>query len=307
MSANTVRFLVVLVIFGVCYYIFKIHKELKSAQETISEQQERMPASTPKSTPWSEVVSNALRVQKQAELQSLQTQLSAQEQNLASEQSRLSSLQTQAAAPAAQANYMSQIRSTNVQIQNLSDSLRDLQRQEQEINRSASQAMQNQDSAARVAREQLDEQIRAQEGLVHETQDQMAQMRFTYALPGQMPAEYDQLQEQLDAQAQVLANLRAQRVQISADVVAGKQNVQAAAQEQTNDLADQRSNIVNEIGTLRGEIVRMQGAQENQHSSQTSLSSQIFNSQKNISNQTQQIQNLQNAISTKEEELRSLR
>jgi hypothetical protein len=113
------------------------------------------------------------RTQAEKELTALQLQFDQESQKLEAQKRALEQLRQRYQSALGTASYNSQIKTRDSEIQNLMEILGSYRQAEDDINRAAEVATRNQDSTARVAREQIESSIQILEQEIHNTQNEL--------------------------------------------------------------------------------------------------------------------------------------
>jgi hypothetical protein len=187
-------------------------------------------------------------------------QLAQEKQKLDTIRQRLQSQQRQQAQQIRQANQvrMSKISQDSEKIQDLMDIIQEDRQTENELNEAAANALRDQNSAAQVARDQIDENIQTQMQEIQRTQDQLYSMQFTGYIESEDETQFGSLQDLLQAQQQELALLRAQRVAISASVLNQSRAITNSTDQQKAAVVSDEESIQSQIESLRNEILQIQ-------------------------------------------------
>ena len=195
-------------------------------------------------------------------------QLTQEKQKLDSLRLSLQSQQRQQSQQIRQANRvrMSKISQDSEKVQDLMDILQEDRQAENELNQAAANALRDQNSAAQVARDQVDENIQTQMQEIQRTQDQLYSMQFTGYIESEDETQFGRLQDLLQAQQQQLALLRAQRVAISASVLNQSRAITNSTEQQKAAVVYDEQSIQSQIESLRNEILQIQN-QRNQSAS----------------------------------------
>lgn len=302
------------------FWFFSLKKDVKETQEMLSDQQAaatsaRNPASIPvvvrdantTSTSTNTNIDDRTQRRNQAatDLQNLSNQLSDERQRLQARGQLLNTLKSRQS-QVQPVSYVTQIQERDDQIQDLMDGVRSFNRAETDLSRRAALALQNQNASERAARDQLDENIRTQEELIRQTQEQLDywNLNFNYAVERQ--THLDELQPLLQAQMDQLQAMRNQRLALSQDALRTTASVQDEVQGSNSDNSEQQNAMLDEIASLRDEIRAMQAQQNQSRMSYMTLNSQISQAQKDYNTQATQVQNLEEAVRQKQTELQSL-
>lgn len=236
------------------------------------------------------------REQRQRQIANLQQQVTAEKARLDSQTQTLQTLKQRQEnlGPDQSHVYTSQINQRDNEIQNLLDSMSNYRDAEDQINREASEAMSNQDSAARLAREQIDTNIRLAE---QQLKNLESELNYVQNFPGQdytqQQAKITQLRDEIAAQNNQLTLLRNQRVDISASVFGNSTQIKSLADKARQELRDSVEQTQDRIFTLRSEIDRLQGAQLQSQQNAENLQTQISRAEKAVQDQTLKVQTLE--------------
>ena len=144
---------------------------------------------------------------------------------------------------------------------------------EAELSRQAAMALRDQDSSSRVALAQLDENIRVQENLIRQTQDNLDYWRLNYNDLAEQRLRLSELEPLLEAQKQQLADMRQQRLDISSNVLLQTRAIQAELAQSLDGLNSDRSSTEDQINSLRAEIQSIQDARNRSEEHMSELQS----------------------------------
>ncbi len=238
----------------------------------------------------------------------MQEQLEQQRQRLETQRQNLQNLQSQRQEQNQTpiAGYSTQINSNNASIRDFIEELNSYDRSEAEINRRADDALKQQSSEAQVARDQIDAAIRIQESVMRQTQEEWTYWQYNQML-SQRQAREQELLTLMETQRQDLENLRAQRLELSSQILLNSQAVQAQKDQALSDLSQNRQSLQDEISLLRDEVYRLQEDQYRTRTSQVSLGSQIQQAQRTLQQQQNQVDTLEKSMQQKADELNMLR
>ncbi len=293
------------------FWFFSLKKEFKETKQLLSDQR---PAAKPVTTKEisrdvASVLNSEQKTQSQADLQLLQKQLDDEQKKLNANKQNLEKLKAQQAQQAQQPaiNYSSQIQSNSQQIESLIAGLRDYRMTEGDLSRRATEALREQSNAVSLAKDQLDENIRVQEGLIRQTQEDITFWTYNNNYVPVQQENLDRLNALFNSQQQRLLDMRAQRIDISASALQTTQNTQADLQVISGANADDQYDMMDEIGDLRNEIRRLEAEQTKARMSLMTLNSQINQAQREYNSQAQQVKSLEDSVSKKEAELQKLR
>ena len=312
MSTRSLLIFVIVFVAGASFWLFRVDKGLQSAREMITEQRSvpaprRSVAAIPPPSS-QEIARETLRGQLRTEIQALSSQLQSGREQLSPQQNQLTQLtnvdaQTASVTPA---NYSSEINQNREAITNILTEMRGYERMETYINQKADELLKDQSSAAGVARQQLDNNIRMQEALIAQNQTQMAFLEDYRNYIDYREAKIEQLRQTIvDQQAQLDA-MRQQRLEIASSVLDNSRQVQGEKDQALSQLNDQRADLSDQIGSLRNEIIRLQTAQANNRMSVISRSTQINRVERNIDEQSKKVQSLEQSLLEKENQLNAL-
>lgn len=247
------------------------------------------------------------KVALQNEIENLQAELNKKSQALDSQKRSLEQLQQQQRSYGGVPEMSSQIQSRDLAIQSLVEDMGHYRQAEDDINNSASAALQNQDSQARLARDEVDTNIANLQRDIRDTENDLNYWRNNPA--GQdvinQPANVERLQNQLAEQRNRLTELRSQRVDISASVLSNSQTIRSMADQAKAELRDSAHGTQDQIFSLRSEIDRLQGAQSQYHSQLQGINQQISRTEKDIEDQSAEVRRLQESLQSKQSELQA--
>lgn len=311
MTRKNLFFLVIAFIFGVTVWIFFVNRGLQETQDILVEQAhrpQRQTASVSKSTPFRNDVGerDLFRRQLLSEYQSLQNQLLQNQELLVKEQGLLKELQVQQQLQKGESES-SLITSANAQIQDSLAELQNYESLEKDINQRADALLRDQNSQAQLLKEQLDERLRVQETLIRQTQEDLTFWQYNGSYVNEREARLNELRALLEDQSRELANLRAQRLQISSDVLTQTRAFEMDKSEALAEISDSREQLREEIQNLRDEVLRLQERQSQRRMSQLSLGAQIYQKQKDLERARQQQEELSRRLLQKDEEIKLLK
>ncbi|HWU42847.1 MAG TPA: hypothetical protein VN132_05385 [Bdellovibrio sp.] len=312
MSRNSLLTILIFFFAAASLWFFSLKKDIKKTQDLVAEQQQLPTTSTLTKNVTRSVANEA----KSARRDQLENEISALQQTLYDEQQKLNSKnrfltnlkerQTQQSQQQPPSYYSSQIASRDEQIQDLLSGSRDFRSAEQSLNQRAAQELRNQSSAAQLARDQLDENIRQQEALIKQTEEDLDTWKYNFGYVVEQEAHLAELSALLEAQKQRLQDMRTQRLEISATALSQSQAVNNSVQETASSYSDSQDAIYDEVNSLREEIRRLEQQRNQVHTSQMSLNSQVNQAQRDVRDQSQQVQNLQDSLQQKVQELQTL-
>lgn len=314
MTEKSLLTILIFFVAAASFWFFSLKKDVVETKEMLTDQPtrtrviERSVASAPKasSSPVN-ITTEERKAAMQSELQAMQQRLADEQQKLAQQNddlNNLKALQTQQQEqPAA---YASQIRERNAEIQELVSSLQDYRAAETDLSRRAAAALREQSSAASVMKDQMDENIRQQELLIRQTEEQLAYWQLNYNYFPEREANLEQLNATLAEQQQRLADMRAQRLEISQSALTGTQNVNDQISMSSSAGSEDRAQINEEIMSLREEIRRLQNQQTQTRQSVMTMNSQVTQAQSALKQQAETVRALQENIRQRQQELSSL-
>lgn len=225
-----------------------------------------------------------------------QLQLEEARQNLDSQRQNLDTIKTQLAQQSRQYEvvYPAQIAAYNTQIQNFTDVLQTLKEAENNVNRATAAALRTQSNAAQVERDQIEPQISQLESDIIQTKQQIyAWTNNTFTLTPEQRQLLTNLQNTLGYQQQQLDILKAERVNISAQILSQNLLIDSTAQQQRADIANEQALLQNEIFTLRGEIDRLRNFYSQTRMSLVPLNQQLEQAQKLYDDQQRRVRELE--------------
>lgn len=235
-------------------------------------------------------------LQKQFNLESQQLQLEQEKQNLEYQKQNLDALKSRHAQQTQQvgSSYPTQIYTNNIQIQNFTDILQNLKSAENDVNQAAAAVLREQNSAAQLARDQIEPAITKLEQNILQTQEQIyVWTNNVFPLMTQQQSLLQGLQNQLAFQQQQLDLLNAQRLNISAEVLQQTRFINSATQQQKSEIVDSQIAVQDEIFSLRTEVNRLQTAYSQTRMSLVPLSQQIAQAQKVYDDQEKKVRALE--------------
>ena len=195
---------------------------------------------------------------------------------------------------AANSSRMSKVTQDNEQIQNLLDILQEDRLAENDLNEAAANSLREQNSAAQAARDEVDQNIELQTQEIQRTQDQISALPFTSYIESEDEARLADLQNILAAQQQRLGELRAQRVDISANVMNQTQAVTQTTEQNKAVVVSDEGSIRNQIESLRTEISQLQSSRGQVRSSSYSpIDSQLRQARQAYVNQEMRVRALE--------------
>lgn len=315
MTRKNLFYVVIAFIAGVTVWIFYVNRGLRETQDIIVEQASRPVRRVSSPSPVPTLVNKngnqAVRTRLIAQFQTLQQQLIVEQQKLDQQERELQVLreaEEQKNQPSEEpTNNSSQISATSSQISEFIEELSSYDRLESEINRRASEALRDQNSQAQVLKDQLSEMIQNQEGLIRQTQDEIIFWQYNGSYVNAREARQAELQSLLESQQQQLADLRQQRLNISADILAQTRFLQEDKAQALSDLSESRNELRGEIQDLRGEIYRLQVQESQKRTSQVSSRAQLLQRQRDYEKQKQQVKSISDLLLEKNEEINLLR
>jgi len=270
--------------------------------------QPRSPATATTLPPTTTTLPTTALMQKQTEIQDLQVQLLQERQELQNQTEILRDLQSQKTELQKQTaeTQMDQASTYTLEIQDLTDQLQNLRLNERDILQATDLALRDQSYQLQIEREIIDQNIQALQNGIQQTQEQI---RFwsesTYSFTDRQ-TQLATLQAELDQQQQALNELRLQRLNIAANVLAQRRNLQTQALQEKADMITNQNDIQSRISELRAELRQLQVNRSRRQLSSPSLDEQIQQTQTSLNEQTESVQNLEGQLREKEEELQSL-
>lgn len=225
-----------------------------------------------------------------------QLQLDEARQNLEQQRQNVDALKAQVAQQSQQyeVGYPAQIAAYNTQIQNFTDVLQTLKAAEDDVNQATAAALRAQNSAAQVARDQIEPQITQLENDIVQTKQQMYVWTNTsFVLTPEQRQLLTNLQNTLEFQQQQLDVLKAERVNISAQILNQNLLIDSASQQRKSEIANEQAILQNEIFTLRAEIDRLQTFYAQTRMSLVPLNQQLEQAQKLYDDQQKRLRELE--------------
>lgn len=316
MTRETSVYLILALIVGVSIWLFRVDKGIKETQQVVVEQETnptpvRNVATTTSVERIVSVQKEAARSRVQAELNAIQQRLNNERQKLAQQRQAIANLRARAATATEErapmsSSYASQLEEGNNRLREFAADLQSLNNIESEINRQAASVLRDQSSQQQVLKDQLDENIKAQEELIKQTRDQIEFWRLNPNYTTEQLAQLEANRALLEEQQVQLQNLRQQRLALSNDILANSRAVQLDREQALADLSETRENIRDEMLVLSQTLSRLQEVQSQQRVSQGSLSSQIRQAERAYQQQQEQVQVLESSLNQKNEELNLL-
>jgi chromosome segregation ATPase len=311
MTVKSLLIFLLVFVAGVSFWLFRVDKGLKNARDIIVEQRTAPPRKTVTVVaPSPDAVSKeAMRAQLQTESQNLANQLEVEKRKLAVQKESLNKLRQPASEPETNnpVNYTTAIRSNRDEIADFLTELRGYDQIEAYINRRAQEALQDQANRARVAREQLDDNIKVQQELMAQTQEQITALQDYRNYVDGRDAKMEELQGLLQSQQALLEAMRAQRVDIASEIQDNSRAVQSEKDQALSSLNENKNALNQQIQSLRAEIARMQDEQNTARMSSMSRTSLLSQYERNLDQQNRKVEVLQQNLKTKEDQLNLLR
>jgi hypothetical protein len=312
MTTRSLLIFVIVFVAGASFWLFRVDKGLTSARQMITEQRQQSPprrSVTSIPPPSSqEIARETLRGQLRTEIQGLTSRLQSERDRLSSQENQLSQLQSagQQQTTTATPNYNSEIDQNRTEISNILNELRGFERMETYINQRAAELLRDQSSSAGVARQELENNIRTQEDLIAQNAQQMSYLEDYRNYIDQREVKIEQLRQTLADQQAQLDAMRQQRLTIASSVLDSDRQVQGEKDQALAQLNNERSDMNEQITSLRSEINRLQEAQANNRMSTISRSAQISRVERNIDDQNKKIQSIESSLREKENQLNNL-
>ncbi|HEY8272709.1 MAG TPA: hypothetical protein VIG33_17575 [Pseudobdellovibrionaceae bacterium] len=316
MSRNTLL-LILTILFSMAVFWYFKSSQLESSEitqkampvrfsEVVESGASRIPQVAPleRTPPLSDSKENQ-RVEREREIAHLQSQLAEESQKLEEQSKMLEQLrQSRQNAPVA-ASYRSSISSRDLEIQYLTETLGTYRQAEQDMNRSAALALRNQDHGAQVARDQLERDIQNLELGILNTQNELNYwLNYSSGVDFiRQRSEIERLQNQLAQQQNELTPLRAQRVDISAQVLNNSQSIEALTERAKEEIRNSAAETQGQILSLRSEINRLQEMQSQNQSQLSALDSQLRKTEKDYEERSNKVRSLEETLRAKQAEL----
>jgi chromosome segregation ATPase len=311
MTVKSLLIFLLVFVAGVSFWLFRVDKGLKNTRDINVEQRTTPPRKTVTVVaPSADAVSKeAMRAQLQTESQNLANQLEVEKRKLAVQKESLNKLRQPASEPESNTsvNYTTAISSNRDEIADFLTELRGYDQIEAYINRRAQEALQDQANSARVAREQLDDNIKAQQELMAQTQEQITALQDYRNYVDGRDAKMEELQGILQSQQAQLEAMRAQRVDIASAIQDNSRAVQTEKDQALSSLNENKNALNQQIQSLRAEIARMQDEQNTARVSSMSRTSLVSQYERNLDQQNRKVEVLQQNLKTKEDQLNLLR
>ena len=196
-----------------------------------------------------------------------------------------------------QIGYPGQVAVYNTRIQGFGDILQSLKTAEEDVNQATTAALRAQSSAAQIARDQIEPQISQLENEIFQTKQQMYVWTNTaFTLTPEQQILLVNLANSLQFQQQQLDFLKAERVNISAQILNQTRLIDSAFQNQKREITNEQTALQNEIFTLRSEIERLQKAYAQTRMSLIPLSQQLEQAQTLYDDQVKRVRELEAAM-----------
>lgn len=235
-------------------------------------------------------------------LSELQQKLITERQKLETRTQALQKLKVQQQSLGDPQAYRSQIERRDLEIQNLEQVLAEYRAAEEDLSRTAGQALQNQEGAARVARDQVEMQIQQNEDRQRQLKADLNYLQnFSVGRDiNQVRVESEQLQKQISDLETELNALRTQRVTISAGVLGNSQEVQVQTDQARNDLRAAAAQAQEQIFFLRSQMDQLREGQYRAQAQGAFLQSRIAQEEEALQAQQRQVEELQQQIQSRE-------
>lgn len=314
MGGQKTFFIVVFLLSGVLFWFYKETQKAPAVENNepaaaVSVASERpAKAAPPVADSNSESSEGALRKQQLVnEMQTLRTEIEQGEVRRGRMQSLLAELQSRIQ-PVAEADaFYSEIRDYNQEIQDFLGALRNNDFARSEIQRRTTDAMSEQDNQALVLKDQLDENIRQQQNLIRQTQEQIGFWQGNYSYTNLREAKLEELQTSLVQQQLVLRDLTEQRAGLSAQILVSFQSLQALKERVLEELQTESEDLRQEVQLLRSEVQELQNTRYQTQMSQMTLQGQIKQLRADLTKQEQLLLELKENQQKKEEFFKTLR
>lgn len=236
------------------------------------------------------------------EISQLNQQIQAGREQLESYRIYINNLRNEQMKQNSSSQLTSQIRGHSSAIQEFLSEIKNSEYAEQEINRRVTDILREQNSAAQVARDQIEQSIRSLEARIRQTQEDITYWQGNVFYLPQREQKLLELNSLLQAQMRDLQALRDQRLAIAAEVLAVTQRLQWEKEQVLSEVSEDRLNIQDEIASLREQIYSLQEEQFQVRSSRMSLSSQISQAQKDYEQLSMEVQRLELSLRKKQME-----
>lgn len=295
--------LLIVLIFGVSLWLFQVSRNERQPKSLVQEVTQPMRTPRPSPKPVQEQRDREVqrRSQIQVDLEELKTQLGQERQRLEAQQSLLSSLQQRQRGENT-AQRVEQIQESE-QVRRFVDELRLYDGLEQEINQRADDLLREQSNSLQMVRSQIDENIRQQEEMIRQTEQQF----YYWSLQGydltQQQAELESLGTLLRNQQEQLEAMKAQKLQVSLSTLGNEQSLFSEKRALLDSLQANKAEVRTEISSLRDEM-----AQREQRQIQSqSLTNEIGRTQQGLVRQREKVEVLERSVRRYEQELQLLR
>lgn len=243
-----------------------------------------------------------------SEVVALEQELEASRSELLLRQEKLDSLQEQQQnmQKLSGSSTEQEVDTQTADIENLSNLLQAYRDSENNIARRTEAALRIQDEAAQLEKSRLEEQIRALESSIQGTQTEIQAWSQNLQDVTARDVRLTELRNQLMAQAQLLENLRSQRLQISARNLSETQSLYATAQAEQDALSDSQIALQEEIINRRNQVQRLKRTEDQASRKSQDLTAQIERAQKSVKQQTDKIRQIELSIRNKRQQMSSL-
>ena len=215
--------------------------------------------------------------------QAAQNQLEQERFALTEIQQNLADLQAQQKQQVEQIRYSYpiQIEQAKSEIQNLTEILNQYRISESDINQSANQLLGQQSTSARYVAEQIDGEIQSRNGEINRLQVQSI-----------APSN----QDQIAILQQQVAELRAQRVDVSSSILSQFQSINTQAQQQKAEVREGQVDVQDQIFSMRQEILQLQTERNQLRQLSATIVEQIQQQQLALTQQRSKIKSLEESV-----------
>ncbi|WP_413587590.1 hypothetical protein [Bdellovibrio sp. HCB274] len=312
MTKNSLFLLVVLFVVGFGIWFTKFGQELKRTQDLVTESNDdtqrllkRRTAAVPEVT--ASTPANSLQKdQLQQEVQGLSNQLLQENQKLDTQKQYLDQLRERNNPDRLEFNYNNQVSQAHEEIQYLTDTLNNEQFSESRLQQEVQRLQSEQDVSLRFYNEQMDQNILQQEAVVRKAQQDLQEWELNYNDLTLREQRVQELRAQLVEQTQLLQDMKLQKLQLAAQSLERTQQIQEQARDVASQNTAARSEIQEEIASLRDEIQRLEYSYRQTRFTQMSAQAQIQQAERNLQGQEDVIRSIRELLQEKQTQLNQL-
>jgi hypothetical protein len=249
------------------------------------------------------------RLLKQKEINDLQAQLDAEKRALDAQAQTLNSLVGQKSIQERQAreSYSNTVANRTNEIQDLTDFAQLARQADDDMVEAMDMSLRDQSNQALWAREQIDQDIRATESSIRQTQEQIQGWSQHTTDVTLRDTQLQALQTQLQAQQTQLAALFNQRSEIATRVFLQGQQITQQVQESRQATLEGELEILSRMTGIREELSRLKQNQQRNPAGSPEILEQIQAAQASRNEQAQKVQALEESLHARQSELQELR